>query len=56
MFHPTEEMNGQTIGEFTDRVDGLLEKGAIDEGEWKELLDIGMKRAPPSRLSRLHRP
>ena len=40
MFHPTEEMNGQTIGEFTDRVDGLLEKGAIDEGEWKELLDV----------------
>lgn len=47
MFHPTEEMNEQTIGEFMDFADGLQEKGAIDEGEWKELLDIGMKLNNP---------
>ena len=35
-------------GSYTDLVDALHEKGAINEGELKELLDLGMALAKPN--------
>ena len=31
------------VAEFSNAVDGLQEKGKLDEQEWKQLLELGMK-------------